>query len=384
VPEWYRAVFSLPWYRVYTLNVDDLELAIQRSFNLPRPLMALSATAPVEGTSSVGHLQIIHLNGTLSNVPNDVTFSTSQYGERLARQEPFYTQLVADLVSHPFVFVGTKLDEPPLWQHLQLRASRGGRIRELRPHSFLVTPSLDKARESVLAQYNISWIKAGIEEFAEETLTPLVGSTAQGFQVLEEFERKTKPKTQIPDVHTLAKYSAEKTDFLLGAEPAWSDIQAGRAITREVDKELWKIVCETLGRHGRGITVVSGTAGSGKSTSLMRVALTASNEGISTGWLDRESEFSPRDIRQLSDRPGFPDVLVIDDADIYGSELSPLIREIASRAKGILVVVGLRSTKVDAYIKGSLLRVLPVRERKTALVTALKVIGATEIAYNRK
>jgi hypothetical protein len=139
----------------------------------------------------------------------------------------------------PFVFVGTRLDEPPLWQHLQLRANRGGRkIQELRPHSFLVTPLLDKARESVLAQYNISWIRSGVEEFAKQTLQPLIKTTTKGFDVLAEFENRTKPKPRIPDVPTLAKYSPQKTEFLLGAEPVWSDIQAGRAITREVDKKL--------------------------------------------------------------------------------------------------------------------------------------------------
>ncbi|HEX2852621.1 MAG TPA: hypothetical protein VHO24_05230, partial [Opitutaceae bacterium] len=44
LPEWYGTVFSLPWYRVYTLNIDDLALAVQRRFSLPRVLNSVSAT----------------------------------------------------------------------------------------------------------------------------------------------------------------------------------------------------------------------------------------------------------------------------------------------------------------------------------------------------
>ena len=53
-PNWYRTVFSLPWYSVYTLNIDDLEMAVQRSFNLPRPPVSLSATVEQVGAPKVG------------------------------------------------------------------------------------------------------------------------------------------------------------------------------------------------------------------------------------------------------------------------------------------------------------------------------------------
>jgi len=44
LPDFYRLYFEFPWARVYTLNVDDLALAAERRFNLPRPLRAVSAT----------------------------------------------------------------------------------------------------------------------------------------------------------------------------------------------------------------------------------------------------------------------------------------------------------------------------------------------------
>ena len=43
IPEHYARLFSLPWYRAYTLNVDDLEIAVARQFPLDREPESLSA-----------------------------------------------------------------------------------------------------------------------------------------------------------------------------------------------------------------------------------------------------------------------------------------------------------------------------------------------------
>jgi hypothetical protein len=33
IPEWYAAIFSLPWHKCYTLNIDDLDAAVSRAFD---------------------------------------------------------------------------------------------------------------------------------------------------------------------------------------------------------------------------------------------------------------------------------------------------------------------------------------------------------------
>src|SRR6266481_162229 len=44
LPQWYQTIFSMPWAKVYTLNVDDLANAVTRKFALPRELLTISAT----------------------------------------------------------------------------------------------------------------------------------------------------------------------------------------------------------------------------------------------------------------------------------------------------------------------------------------------------
>src|SRR5438105_3858062 len=53
LPEFYRTWFSMPWARIYTLNLDDLDAAVAARFNLPRAmrsLSALTATPPPPST----------------------------------------------------------------------------------------------------------------------------------------------------------------------------------------------------------------------------------------------------------------------------------------------------------------------------------------------
>jgi len=42
LPEWYRIWFAAPWSRIYTVNIDDLEAAANRAFDLPRDIEAVS------------------------------------------------------------------------------------------------------------------------------------------------------------------------------------------------------------------------------------------------------------------------------------------------------------------------------------------------------
>lgn len=48
----------------------------------------------------------------------------------------------------------------------------------------------------------------------------------------------------------IATSSTEKTEFLVGAEPRWSDVQSGRAIEREVDRQIAEAADELISTRG--------------------------------------------------------------------------------------------------------------------------------------
>lgn len=365
---WYETIFSMPWFRCYTLNVDNLAAAAQRKFNLPRQLSPISAVRDGAETSmafAAGDLEVVHLNGDLNDVPDHVTFSVTQFAQRLARPDPWYLRVVADLLSHPFVFIGTRLNEPPLWQHIELRRSRGARgMRELRPRSYLVTPSLPRARQTLLAGFNVVWLPMTTEQFVKDVLEPLRPAVRPGFEALGIHRQSPKRgAAALPTVATLARHPLERTDYLIGHEPTWADIQSGRAIERKSDTEVRETISVALSKRDvKGIVVFTGTAGSGKSTALMRSCLALTAEGKRVGWVDRDTELSPRELIFAMRSDDAPDVLAIDDADLFAGELASIAHETAESENHPLVLLEIRSGKVDRVLNPAQLAGTPMEE----------------------
>lgn len=152
LPRQHERFFRVPWRRIYTLNVDDLERVAERQLRLPRPL------------------DVVHLNGDIDDDHRALTFSTLQYAARVDEIDPLYRQLGHELRQAPFVFVGTCLDEVPLWRHVQRHGERGTGVQPHRPPSLLVTPHVARARRCLLEAFNVRWVAMTAEAFADEVL----------------------------------------------------------------------------------------------------------------------------------------------------------------------------------------------------------------------
>ncbi len=89
-----------------------------------------------------------------------------------------------DFAEYPVLFVGTKLDESPLWQHLELSGLRERLDRT--PPGLLVTQQVTRARQCVLAALGIRWLAMDVRSFAEEVLAPLADQVlAPGLRALD-------------------------------------------------------------------------------------------------------------------------------------------------------------------------------------------------------
>lgn len=177
LPDWYRWWFAPRWRRAWTLNVDVVERVVSERFGLDRPIESVSALGDERPSGVPGPdraLTVVHLNGIIDAGCDHVTFATTQYGRRLASRDVWYAELANELVHQSFVFVGTRLDEAPLWQHLEGRDVRE-RIANNgdAPRSFLVTTRLDRARRCLLQDFSIEWVRASAEDFAREVLARL-------------------------------------------------------------------------------------------------------------------------------------------------------------------------------------------------------------------
>ncbi len=349
----YGVWFSMPWARAYTLNIDDLDEAVSRTFDLPRELLVVSAIAQEPVTSREALLSV-HLNGTLADFPN-VTFSQPQYGERLAQTDLWYQALVRDVHASPVLFVGTSLDEPPLWQHIELRGRRGTG-RELRPGSYLVTPSLTPARRALLQHhFNVDWIPMTHEEFAEQVLSSLADAQREGIEAVTQRARRA-PESALQRVADLrAQPSQDLREFLMGREPVWADFgPEGYAVHREFEATI----DEALGATNSRALVLTGTGGAGKSTTLMRFALERQARGQDVRWLNLESELSLPRLRGLVRESG-ADVVAIDDLDVFGNQAGPFLAELLTDNEGLTVAVTVRATRYESLNLERLLDAVP-------------------------
>lgn len=357
LPEVYRIWFSMPWFRMYTLNVDSLEEAASRRFSLPRTIRPVSALR--EGLPPMtGELLAVHLNGRLADFP-EMTFSQRQYGERTARPDTWYEVLVADMASRPVVFVGTELDEPPLWQHLELRRRKGAGGRELRPGSYLVTPSLSAARRAMLEEYNVDWIQMDQETFAKDVLSEMADDAKRGLLAIT--ERVSVPRAPA-SIQPLAELLAERPvadgpEFLLGREPRWSDITEGWAVQRQFEAPLSSEINDQRAR----IAILTGTGGSGKSTTLMRLAIEYHAAGKAVAWLSPETELAGWEIRKVVNGRA-PDVLAIDDLERFGESAGSLLADLATDNPAMLILAAIRSTQAAKYQVFDELKQLRVHE----------------------
>ena len=353
VPEFYRIWFSAPWSRIYTINVDDLDEVVQVGAPLPVDITSISALSD-DSPPLRAPLLSVHLNGRTADFPN-VTFSSEQYGRRTASSaaDIWMGKFVADFETAPFLFVGTQLDEPTFWHHLAVRGFRRSGARELRPKAYLVSPTLPVARAAVLKSLNIVHFRMGVREFAELVLADLSTEQELGRKALG--GRNARNGAAAISVAPLASVrsgdsSADPADYLLGREPNWSDISAGFAVEREFEAGLLARARELDG----GVLFITGTAGSGKSSTLMRLALSMDAEGRRVSVLT-PNEISVGKLRRAV-QSARPDVLVVDDVDVFGPSASTLLEGIAADSPETVVLAAARNSRlheVGLFIRGS-------------------------------
>ncbi|WP_162246160.1 P-loop NTPase [Sanguibacter sp. Leaf3] len=314
LPEFYKRYFHVAWSGVYTINIDNvLELSSSAAGRPYTPVSGLSNRTPIAQVHT-----ITHLNGMLSDFPN-VTFTADDFGARTARTDGHYAALASRLPQSPVIYIGTELDESPLWHHIAARG-RKAEGRELRPRSYLVSPSLGLAKKAALKEHNVYHIPMTARDFSEKYLPQLPSQNLVDLR-----SDAPSPWTHVSEARLVPV--EDPANFLLGREPQWGDIVDGYAIERSFEHEL----ATSLSAPELRVAVVTGTVGSGKSTTLRRLALFLDGEGQKVLWLERSGQDSLNDMARKA-LAAKADYVFIDEAERFAGRINTLILAILGKS----------------------------------------------------
>lgn len=288
---WHDGLISLPWYRIYTTNIDDIiERAFEHFSNERRLRVRNGLEKAATCTDGPQEVTLIKLHGTADG-QSEVIFSQEEYA--LATAEPnYWLELFSnDFLERTMIFIGSSLSDSDLWHYINRRALLEKRSLHEKPEAFAVTPDLRPGFGDLLSPLKITHIRMDGKEFYDSIHT-IIGAAPSVSKIARErvpfFGEMANllrfpaedlflfSKQYLPikfEILRLQKEPRKKSDFFLGREPTWADIVHGRDGARDLQR---KVIDGALdGQH----QLIVGAPGEGKSTLLMRVGKSLVDSG---------------------------------------------------------------------------------------------------------
>lgn len=351
----YRSLAKYNWKRIYSTNIDDaLEKAIIQDSD--QNLQVINYLSPLrDSKSDVNEVHLIKLHGSVDRLEQGIIFSVDDYAREHVRDRTWYDQLSIDYLSQTFVFIGTKLDEPLFYHHIEKSAKN---ISGMSGESYIVCPSFSDIQKEEFQSRNFITVEgtfADFIRFVDKCLGPsftsddLIKNSYPAyhsvFSVLPE-EQKVKAREQASTITVLSrdvfKSDSPKTgirDFYFGSIPQWSDILDGVPAKLEFHHRILKALEDQV-----QIVVVHGPAGCGKTTALMSVGLEYGSKrgNYSVFYINNIKEFPTETISNICMIKDLNPIFVVDDFEWCHLSIKSMIDK--GKANGATFLVSERST----------------------------------------
>jgi len=279
-PTWHEVVATFPWRRLWTLNIDDLPQAIWgKSSRKIKNFHFRDGYQPVPHLDT--ELHVIHLHGRLSHHLKDadeqqLIFSLPEYAEATRSPGSWHEAFFAEFSDQPFILCGASaVGEVDLSR--TLRSGNQSRIARDMPSLAVVYKADEAAKERFRDRLGLIPIDCTGEEFFEALKKDV-----------EDYVRKNPPSVApsaspndarilgaqfqvLTNQRNPAKGKMQRHDFYAGDEPRWEDIQNSLDAYTQSAKGIVSYIEECWSDGQTPVVVITGAAGSGKSTSLLRI-----------------------------------------------------------------------------------------------------------------
>ncbi len=330
---------SFHWLRIFTLNIDDcMERALQKLRT--QRVQIFGRNSPLEDADPVFKtVQLIKINGSADRPEDGFIFSPQEYGDGSNRLPVWYRELGQNHSNYVFVFIGSKLDEPLLQNAISEMRSTLNRA-PLR--GYVITPSASEIDKHHLASLNLLHIPGTLKDFTE-WLSHEIPIRPSGWDLatarrpefgnigekLSDTQKRAFNSVTLVDIDTLPRSNSTNPsgairEFYKGYKPRWSDIIDEVPARLSAIQSFSDLVREDVIR--KGLIVLTGPAGSGKSTALMTAALDASKSSAAPVYFLREAVSDLKDIVVALEKiNSSPFYLFIDKIDSMSRDLFDLL-----------------------------------------------------------
>lgn len=303
-------IAQYPWVRLYTTNIDD---ALEQSFSRSRVqnLQIRNRNDSIEDKDQLfRRLDLVHLNGSISNRDAGFIFSPEEYGKNAAEVPKWYSELAVDYFQCTFLFVGTRLTEPLFYHQVERYRQTASTGASGAPKSYVLTPSISEIEKAGLESINLEHISGTLKDFTnwlQETIPnppttlDIAYARIPELQSLMKLNRTIDQEKYIALLQNVTLVSHEALtrnqpkgspstvrNFYKGFKPTWRDIiDSVPAKLSQFDGYINRI--KEWKSNERGIAII-GPAGSGKTTFLKMAALELYASGEIVYYIEKGSK----------------------------------------------------------------------------------------------
>lgn len=338
----YRELVKYPFFRIYSLNIDD---AFEKAAYSHQLRTAFNVKQRNDNITEVDQfyktLDFIKLNGDVARPKDGFIFSPQEYGDGSTKEPLWYTELGRDHHKYTFLFIGTKLKEPLFYHQIQKYKAKTG-ASDLK--SYLLIPSLTNIQKTGLEASNIhhipgtlndftSWLKSEFDEIP--TSADIVRNTRPelSLEVKEEGQKISLFSGVIPvNRSSLALMNrlpsnSQIRDFYKGFKPTWFDITDGVPAYLENIRKFYEDHLINNKASPLDLYLLFGSAGCGKTTALKQIALKIADEGDRNVYFIEEYKDNLIDlVKELDYRNSKPYYLFIDRISDLGFNVANIIK----------------------------------------------------------
>jgi hypothetical protein len=281
---WQSIIPIFLWKIIYTTNIDDVLVSALKKCKKPVQNFIYKCHKDYYQYSpqDIDEAFVVHLHGYVRKDQFGYIFGHKEYAATIKERLAWHIKFADDFSHGKFLFVGTRFDEPDLDAYISYREKASSYDRTNLCDSFLVTTSIDDVVINRMRYNGVLCIEASANDFfswladqikINEKRSVILSKLLPPIASQKSDDAKKSwiaftSQFNVLNTNNFDEPDPDFHDFFNGDMPTWNDIKNNNdARLSIIDK-----IITNISTDGIAIRAITGAAGCGKTTALMRIA----------------------------------------------------------------------------------------------------------------